>query len=407
MITKLRLKGFKSFEDAELSLGPFTVLVGTNASGKSNIRDAFRFLNGVARGYTVPEVLGGKWGQGGVLQWRGIRGGTQDVSFNEGGEFKLDVTLMLPQLEEPEVTYGIGIAIDEQSSHRLLAESLTPFFSFPADAGKLDNKPLLSTLADTASVIRTLTESGMQTSADPKFALLCARVEERRDSLLEMRFFDLSPEALRQSSLPGQITLGDRGENLSSVLQAICEDDKQKASLLQWLQELTPLDAVDFEFPADLEGKISVTLVEGNGRKTSVFSASDGTLRFLGLLAALLGPEPAGFYFMEEIENGIHPNRLYLLLELIQQRVAEGDIQIVATTHSPLVLTLLHEEVREHAAVTYRLPGHPETRVKRVMDIPHAREIFARQDPGHLHASGWMENSLLFDEPEPVEETPA
>ena len=44
MLNKLRLERFKNFKNAELILGPLTVLVGTNASGKSNIRDAFRFL---------------------------------------------------------------------------------------------------------------------------------------------------------------------------------------------------------------------------------------------------------------------------------------------------------------------------------------------------------------------------
>ena len=57
MITSLRLKNFKSFADETLPLGPFTVIVGANASGKSNIRDAFRFLHGIGRGYTLAEII--------------------------------------------------------------------------------------------------------------------------------------------------------------------------------------------------------------------------------------------------------------------------------------------------------------------------------------------------------------
>ena len=55
-------------------------------------------------------------------------------------------------------------------------------------------------------------------------------------------------------------------------------------------------------------------LRETNGRETSAHSASVGTLRFLAMLAALLGPDPAGLYFFEEIDNGIHPSRLNLLI---------------------------------------------------------------------------------------------
>ena len=53
VITSLRLKDFKNFADETLRVGPFTVIVGANASGKSNIRDAFRFLHGIGRDYTL------------------------------------------------------------------------------------------------------------------------------------------------------------------------------------------------------------------------------------------------------------------------------------------------------------------------------------------------------------------
>ena len=71
---------FQEFVDETLRLGPFTVVVGTNASGKSNIRDAFRFLHGVGRGYTLMEVVGGKWGTGGQREWDPIRGAAMEIA---------------------------------------------------------------------------------------------------------------------------------------------------------------------------------------------------------------------------------------------------------------------------------------------------------------------------------------
>ena len=62
---------------------------------------------------------------------------------------------------------------------------------------------------------------------------------------------------MRQPSLPGQDVLGDNGRNLSSVLRAICEDKQGKQNLLSWVRELTPMDAVDFEFPVDPRAKFS------------------------------------------------------------------------------------------------------------------------------------------------------
>ncbi len=74
MIASLRLVNFKNFADETLRIGPFTIIVGTNANGQSNIRDAFRFLHGIGRGYTLAEIMGGKYGAGGYLDWMGIRG---------------------------------------------------------------------------------------------------------------------------------------------------------------------------------------------------------------------------------------------------------------------------------------------------------------------------------------------
>ncbi len=54
MLTRLKMEGFKNFKDTELVLGPLTTLIGNNASGKSNIRDAFRFLHRIARGSVDP-----------------------------------------------------------------------------------------------------------------------------------------------------------------------------------------------------------------------------------------------------------------------------------------------------------------------------------------------------------------
>ena len=80
MITSIRLINFKNFADETLKLGPFTVIVGANASGKSNIRDAFRFLHGIGRGYTLAEIIGGKIGVGGQLEWEAIRGAPNAIA---------------------------------------------------------------------------------------------------------------------------------------------------------------------------------------------------------------------------------------------------------------------------------------------------------------------------------------
>lgn len=192
--------------------------------------------------------------------------------------------------------------------------------------------------------------------------------------------------------------LGDRGENLSSVLLDICDDKQQKQSLLHWLKELTPMDARDFEFPLDQTGRVLVTLVEENERRTSAYSASDGTLRFLSMVAALLIAKQGDFFFLEELENGMHPTRLHLLVQLIEQATHERGVRVVATSHSPLLLTLLSRGSLEHASLIYRLPGQRDARIRRILDIPEAKRVIEQQDVGHLFASGWLEDAVAFRE---------
>jgi len=96
MFTSLRLERFKNFKDAELKLGPFNVLIGANASGKSNLRDAFRFLHGIARGYSLADIIGEKYGEGGERVWSGIRGGTRETAFSGEPSFALTSQSIVP-----------------------------------------------------------------------------------------------------------------------------------------------------------------------------------------------------------------------------------------------------------------------------------------------------------------------
>ena len=163
---------------------------------------------------------------------------------------------------------------------------------------------------------------------------------------------------------------------------------------------LTPQDVVDFDFVPDQTGRILLTLVESNGQRTSAYSASDGTLRFLAMIAAILGPDAANFYFLEELDNGIHPTRLYLLLQLIEQHAKQGKVQVVATTHSPQMLAMLSEEAREHASLVYRLGEEPDAKICRIMDIPEAKRVLEDHNLARLHESGWLENAVAFAESE-------
>jgi predicted ATPase len=420
MIAKLGLKRFKNFEKAEITLGPLTVLIGTNASGKSNLRDAFRFLHGIGRGYTFAEILGEKYGPGGELVWKGIRGGPREIAYREAETFALElitVDLNLFRAESDSLSrsnlgsakYRIEVAPSyENSTTRLVKESLHigDESVFEASLAKEEYVNVTLNLPDAQDPLRLIADRPLlpripnlifrmpQVGPDTTILLL---VDEVVDILRRMQFLEPVPEALRQPSFPGQRVLGDRGEHLASVLQIICADPKLKQALVNQVRELTPMDVVDFNFLPDHSGKVLLELVEENKQRVSAYSASDGTLRFLSILADLLHPEPPRLSFYEELENGLHPTRLYLLLDFIQKQAEKERLQAITTSHSPQMLRFLNAKSRDHVALMYRLPDSPAAHIKQLRDFPpEARKVIESKDLAELHDSGWFETVASF-----------
>src|SRR5262249_25431196 len=119
------------------------------------------------------------------------------------------------------------------------------------------------------------------------------------------------------------------------------------------------------------------------------------------LLGAFLGPHRSSLYFLEELENGIHPTRLSLLLDLIENQVKHKGIQVVATTHSPQLLGRLSEASLEHASLIYRLEHQPDSRIVRVLDMPDARRVIKKYGVADLAAEGWFNDTAHYMQPDP------
>ena len=392
MLTSLRLVNFKNFADETLKLGPFTVIVGANASGKSNIRDAFRFLHGIGRGYTLAEIMGGKLGPGGYVEWEPIRGAPNEIvrlgqtSDDGTGEFYANTEL---KADGENFAYSIGVGINPNApdGFKLLSEMV-----------QVAGKPLFGMLtSETEWHYINEARPGLtrplihDPPADKMRSRLCSAIQS-------MRFLDPSPAQMREPSIPGANILGDHGQNLPTVLEAICADADRKQTLLSWFEDLTPMDVAGFEFPRDPSGRVHLQILERNGRKVSAYSASDGTLRFLGILAALLNEDAGGIYFFEEIDTGIHPNRLWLLLELIERQTAKGKIQVITTTHSSAFLAWINDQTFEHTSVVYRDQYWKDSVIRPIADLYNLRELRKSRGLERLYTSGWIESAMKFSE---------
>ena len=395
MITSLRLINFKNFADETLKLGPFTVIVGANASGKSNIRDAFRFLHGVGRGYTLAEIMGGKMGAGGYVEWDGIRGAPNEIvrwgqmNADGWGEFYASAEL---QLNRKRITYAVtaGINPDAQDGFRMMSERMSAGREWIL--GSIVSEPEWGLIPEARPALTR--PIGWNPPAEDLRSRLCSVIQS-------MRFLNLSPERMREPSVPGATTLGDAGQNLPTVLESICADADRKQTLLSWFEELTPMDVQGFEFPRDPSGRVHLYITERNGRKVSAYSASDGTLRFLGILAALLNEDAGGIYFFEEIDNGIHPNRLWLLLDLIERQTAKGKIQVITTTHNPALLAWMNDETFEHTSVVYRDQYWADSVIRPIAGLYHLRDLRKTYGMEGLLTEGWLESAMKLSEGDP------
>lgn len=344
MLTRLRLQDFKSFRDQEVALGPTTLLVGANGSGKSNFLDAIRFLQGLVLGYTVNDALRGRT-EGGREIWPGIRGGSSEIARAGSTTITIESSWRREQID---VRLSLRVGLKE-----------------PTQPSSL----LASDRSDWTTIIgNTL----------------------RATSSLE-----LQPARMREHVPRSITTLGSAGENLSAVVWQLAQDPARKQDLIAWLSELCSPTIVDLEFDVtNLLDEVMLVLVEEDGTKVSARALSDGTLRFLGGIVALLSAKDGDILLIEEVETGLHPARVHLLIDLIEEVTRGGRCQVIATTHSPLALAALSSQGLRDAIVFGRKAGEVGTIMRRLGDLPDFDEVAARSGIDDMFTSQWLERAL-------------
>lgn len=352
MLKKIRLTDFKSFVDEEVELAPLTLLVGANASGKSNFLDAIRFLQGLSRDLTAGEILNGEESSK-PDAWPGLRGRVQEAARIGTSQFVIDYSRI--DASYPEVEVGHRVVCRTEPTPVLVHESLD----------------LLGTQA------RTLEDYAVSPIHPDRLV-----------------FLRIDPQSMRGYGRR-KAPLGEEGKNLSGVLADVCAEKAARESLVAWLTEICAPEVEDLDFVEVRElGDVMAIFVEKGGRRISARSLSDGTLHFLGTLLALRTAEPGSVFLIEEIEDGLHPTRIRLLVEYLEAVTRERDIQVIATTHSPTVLEWLSDEALRDVVVFGRVPEHEGTLMRRLGDLPHFNETVARTGIEELFTTGWLEMAL-------------
>jgi predicted ATPase len=365
-LDRLKVDNYRSLRDVDLKLHPLNLLIGTNASGKSNILDALRFL---AQGVQEKDFARAVGSRGNVVQlaWKGAE-----------AEF---VTLKAFLTEGAE-SYDWSVRVDRQGFEYDLTEDLRH-----VRANAPPSQLLHSQQGNGwwwSGIKRE--EVKLSLPQPTGCALSAASVDESfpgrsvAEFVNRWGFFDPSPAFLRRATFPDEEEgprLDPVGRNLAGRLFAIKEANPETfEKIVSATKDVLGVPETIELRRQDYDGRIYFVQTEdGLSYPVHQLQASSGTLRMLALMTALLGEEDITLVGIEEPENYIHPNALeafarYLLL-------AKDRVQIIITTHSPLLLNFLNEP--EAVCIVRR--GAKGTEVKREPEPAAVREA--------LNASGF------------------
>jgi len=364
VLREIRLPAFKSVRSATLPLRDLTVLVGRNGSGKSNVLDGLWVLSRLAGGGDIRDELDG--GRDGPA----IRGGAGGCAPLGADRFELGCSVAAP-----EGTYHLDVAVGVEPVVQVVHERLW-----------------LEPAAGTAKP-RTLLQTG---PPDPNSADITARWDHRRrgeaptvafrashlltsqavaripattqagrdvhhaagvvlDALRGVFVLDPVPHAMRQYVPARDHRLRRAADNLSAVLGRLMGQPVVYERLLAVVRSLSESRVVSLTTEESTLGDLMLVqheVVGGRDARVPARLMSDGTLRVLAILAALLeaaaeatpsalAEGAATTLVIEEIENGLHPSQAAAMLTAVLDESRAHGIRTLATTHSPAMLDAL------------------------------------------------------------------
>lgn len=413
MIKCFTFENFKSFEKAELNLEALTTLIGTNSSGKSNAIEGIAILAKAATGIELNTILDGQKSTGAV-----VRGGSRGCARFKTSAFKLGCLISLDDnydlLYEMKVGVGERVGIEEEGLYLVKCDELGPkgnkiFKTKKVEDGRAEIKVQYKngdvgndpdTFCVRSSAI--LPQMGLKMRRDSEKEKKIVEYLERVISHLKnIRMLDPIPSAIRDYvRITDVVELRQNCENLSAVLNEMCKDRSRKQQLLQIVRKLPENSVEDIEFVETKIGDVIFALRERNLSSTELVDArqlSDGTLRCIAVLTAALISEPGSLLMIEELDNGIHPARVYKLIEQLIAIGKEREIDIVITTHNATLLNAYKKEELMGVSVVYREEERGTSKIKSFIDIDNFPAILASGGLG----DAMLDDSLLVSLKQP------
>ena len=320
----LKAKNYRSLRDVSIGLEGFNVFIGANASGKSTILDALRFLH---EGVHARDFEGAVFSRGGILNlaWKG----------EEAHQIDLAVTL---QEDGERIEWSVQITRQGFQFHVAERVERFPPQSPPSvllEADRGDGWWWSGSTNERVELKQSSTACALAAaSADANFP-----ARDIANFVRRWGFFDPNPFLLRRDWSGLESSRFDHyGRNLAETLHALAPDVRERIrsathDIVGLPTEIETRETEDRFYFVQEEEDLEYPVHQ--------MGVSSGTLRMLALMTALHGEPGANLLGIEEPENYVHPSALSAFVDYL--RDTRERVQFMVTTHSPLLLDLLDD----------------------------------------------------------------
>ncbi|MCE5298527.1 MAG: AAA family ATPase [Methanoregulaceae archaeon] len=360
-IREIAVSNFKSFRELEFSPDNFNIIIGSNASGKSNLIQIFKFIRDIAK-YGLNNAISL---QGGVEYLRNtIIGPAKPFFFRivyvleEKREDVIGVKDELPIYFEPyEIRYEFAISFPDAGENYEISFDLLMIsgnFHRPGAEGtdQLGAGTLSLSRVEGSVAYCVCPPEGLDLREQELFPQYFQKREIPQRWLIMnlpisvpgippiewifrgMKVFDFDPRLLKRAvPIMGKTELEKDGSNLAIVIKNILEDPVKKTEFFRLIKEMVPfVDEIAVEKFMDMSLFLKIKEIYSKNKFLPASMISDGTINILALIIALYF-EKRPVTIIEEPERNIHPFLISKLVEMLKD--ASSSKQIIVTTHNP------------------------------------------------------------------------
>ena len=379
MLKRIKIQGYKSLSDLEVHLEHLAVLVGPNASGKSNFLDVLQLLSRITTHRTLKDAFAPPYRGRPLESFAFGEEGIESLLVQETVSFSIEVDIRLSariiekvnrQIQEmrgtpPDIDESVSKRLppvrEENLRYRIVLEMLPrlgilrvadEYLAALNIDGELNRrrKPFLEQIenrlhlrmegqARPTHYERYLDYSILSMSHYPPHYPHLVAIQQELAS-----WFTFYLEPRERMRLPNPVKevhqIGLMGEDLAAFLNTLQGLNRQQfESVEKSLHAMIP-SITGIDVSINKLGEVELALREGV-KRVSARVLSDGTLRILGLLALVAAKEPPTLIGFEEPENGVHPRRMQRIARFLETRMHLEDIQFIVTSHSSLLADLV------------------------------------------------------------------